>query len=93
VSESGDIQTRPPTAADVRRIVSDCGDRCQDPAMHDFYVNGGAFRWCWPKFDRTTPADKRRRIDWNRYPHNTIGIAAVLFGRGWGIRWKATRRG
>jgi hypothetical protein len=81
-----------PTVADVRRIVIDCDDRCQDPEMHDFYKAGGGFRWCWPKFDRTHPADRRRRAALNRYPHNVIGAHVVLFGRGWGVRWKASQR-
>lgn len=59
----------------------------------DFWRRGGNFRWCWPKFDRFNPADKRTRWLLNRYPHNIIGAALVVFGHGFGIRWKSSRRG
>ena len=55
-----------------------------------FWRAGGGFRWCWPKFDRTTPADKHPRVLLNRYPHNVIGVMVVLFGHGWGVRWKCS---
>lgn len=55
-----------------------------------FWRAGGGFKWCVPKFDRFNPADKTRRAGLNRYPHNVIGAYVVLFGRGWGIRWKAS---
>lgn len=56
-----------------------------------FWRAGGGFRWCWPRFDLTKPADTRVRSGWNRYPHNIIGAYVVVFGRGWGIRWKRSR--
>jgi hypothetical protein len=56
-----------------------------------FWRDGGNFHWCWPHFDRINPADKRRRVLLNRYPHNVIGAAVVVFGRGFGIRWKDSR--
>lgn len=69
-----------------------CNDRCQDKAMHAFYWSGGDFRWRWPKFDRLAPlADKRTRAGLNRYPHNVIGAYVVVFGRGFGLRWKGSK--
>ncbi len=55
-----------------------------------FWRDGAGFRWCWPKFNITEPADKRRRMLLNRYPHNVIGAGVVLFRRYWGVRWKET---
>lgn len=55
-----------------------------------FWRGGAGFRWCWPRFDLFHPADKQRRVGLNRYPHNVIGAYAVLFGRGWGVRWKSS---
>ena len=82
------------TDADLRRIVLDCGDRCDDPDMHDFYMSGGNFQWCWPKVDVGIRAADRR---WwlpvlNRYPHNVIGAALYVRGFGVGVRWKTSRR-
>ena len=57
-----------------------------------FWRAGGGFRWCWPLFNVYVPADKRPRVLANRYPHNIIGVAVVLFGRCWGVRWKCSRR-
>jgi hypothetical protein len=56
-----------------------------------FWRDGAGFHWCWPKFNVYVPADKKRRAMLNRYPHNVIGAAVVLFGRVWGIRWKSSR--
>lgn len=53
-----------------------------------FWRDGADFRRCWPKFNVTTPADKRVRSGLNRYPHNVIGAYVVVFGRSWGVRWK-----
>lgn len=53
-----------------------------------FWRSGAGFHWCLPRFNVYVPADKRRRFLWNRYPHNTIGAAVVVFGRCWGVRWK-----
>lgn len=64
-----------------REVVSD-----------EWWRIGGGFRWCWPRFNVYVPADRRRRAGWNRYPHNIIGAAVVLFGRCWGVQWKGTRR-
>jgi hypothetical protein len=58
-----------------------------------FWRDGGGFRWCWPHFDIVHPADTRPRVGLNRYPHNVIGAMVVVFGRGWGVRWKDSRRG
>lgn len=64
-----------------------------DEVRHErFWRGGGDFRWCWPRFDITNPADKRRRFLLNRYPHNVIGAMVVAFGRGWGVRWKKSGR-
>lgn len=57
-----------------------------------FWRHGGGFHWCWPKLDRFNPADTQTRVMWNRYPHNIIGAAVVVFGRGFGVRWKTGRR-
>lgn len=57
-----------------------------------FWRDGGGFHWCWPKFDKAIPADKHPRAGLNRYPHNVIGAYVILFGHGWGVRWKATKR-
>ena len=57
-----------------------------------WWRSGADFRWCWPKFDVYKPADTRIRSMFNRYPHNVIGAAVVVFGRCWGVRWKSTRR-
>jgi hypothetical protein len=58
-----------------------------------FWRDGGGFRWCWLKFDVMRPADTRPRVLLNRYPYNVIGAMVVVFGRGWGVRWKASRGG
>lgn len=60
-------------------------------ADEGFWRNGGNFRWCLPRFDLLHPADQRRRAGLNRYPHNVIGAYVVVFGRGWGVRWKRSR--
>lgn len=70
----------------------DCDDRCDDPGEHAFYVSGGGFVWRWPKVTIYKPADSRPRAMWNRYPHNIIGAAVVLFGRCWGVTWKGSPR-
>lgn len=57
-----------------------------------FWHSDGGFCWCWPRFHVYTPADTRLRCAFNRYPHNIIGAAIVVFGRCWGVQWKATRR-
>jgi hypothetical protein len=58
-----------------------------------WWRSGADFRWCWPKFDRFRPADRYRlHAMLNRYPHNVIGAACVIFGHGFGIRWKDSRR-
>jgi hypothetical protein len=63
-----------------------------DEVRHErFWRDGGSFRWRWLKFDRINPADKRTRAGLNRYPHNVIGAYVVVFGRGFGIRWKGSR--
>jgi hypothetical protein len=54
----------------------------------DFWRSGGGFRWCLPRFNVYKPADTRPRTLLNRYPHNVIGAAVVIFGRCWGVRWK-----
>lgn len=61
------------------------------PEDEEFWRNGGGFRWCWPHFDMFRPADTRPRLLLNRYPYNIIGAAAIMFRRGWGIRWKDSR--
>lgn len=48
------------------------------------------FRWCWPEFNVYRPADKRPAATLNRYSGTVIGIAVVLFGWCWGIRWRKT---
>ena len=58
----------------------------QEVRDEQFWRDGGGFRWCWPKFDIVNPADKQRRD-----PHNVIGAAVIAFGRGWGVRWKASK--
>jgi hypothetical protein len=69
-----------------------CEDRCQDADTHRFYVNGGRFRWCWPKLDiGLRSACKCSRVMLNRYPHNIIGAAVYLRGRGVGLRWRTSR--
>lgn len=78
------------TEDDLRRIIMGCTDRCQDVAQHDFYVNGGGFVWRRPQVTIYRPADKSPRATWNRYPHNVIGAAVVLFGRCWGVTWKGS---
>lgn len=56
-----------------------------------WWRSGANFHWCWPTFNTYRPADTRRRWLLNRYPHNVIGVAVVLFGRCWGVRWKSSR--
>ena len=56
-----------------------------------WWRSGANFHWCWPKFDITNPADRRIRSGFNRYPHNIIGAYVIVFGRGWGVRWKSSR--
>jgi hypothetical protein len=53
-----------------------------------FWRGGAGFRWCWPRLNTYRSADTRTRLLLNRYPHNVIGAAVVVFGRCWGIRWK-----
>ncbi len=50
------------------------------------------FRWCWPRFNVYRPADRRPSVALNRYPGDVIGVAVVLGGWCWGVRWKRTRR-
>ena len=57
-----------------------------------WWRRGGGFRWCWPHLDVFHPADRSWRVGLNRYPHNVIGAFVIAFGRGWGIRWKDSRR-
>lgn len=66
----------PPTSA-----ACPCGD-------HAFWTTGKSFRWCRPRFNVYRPADSRPRLLLNRYPHNVIGAAAVIFGRCWVVNWK-----
>lgn len=74
-----------------RLSASPCEDRCKDASQHLFYVNGGRFRWCWPKLDLGLRAtDPRSRVLLNRYPHNVIGAAVYVRGRGVGLRWKSS---
>lgn len=60
--------------------------------MHDFFVAGGAFKWCLPKINwKLRSADRSlTTVRLNRYPHNVIGIAAYVRGRGIGLRWKSS---
>ena len=55
------------------------------------YATRRTFRWCLPRFTSYVPADPTRRVLLNRYPHAVIGVAVVVFGRCWGVRWKRTR--
>lgn len=58
-----------------------------------FWRDGAGFRWMFPpRFNVYVPADKRPRALLNRYPHNVIGAAVVLFGRCWGVQWRGTDR-
>lgn len=68
-----------------------CTDRCSDQSQHDFYLNGGGFVWRRPKMTVYRPADTRPRAVLNRYPHNIIGAAVILFGRSWSVTWKGSR--
>lgn len=54
----------------------------------EFWRSGGGCRWCWPIFNVFHLADRRVRAGLNRYPHNVIGAYIIVFGRGWGVRWK-----
>jgi hypothetical protein len=56
-----------------------------------FWRDGANFHWRWPKITVYVPADKRPRTLLNRYPHNVIGAAVVLFGRCWSLQWKGSR--
>lgn len=47
-----------------------------------------SWRWMRPRFNVYRPADRRSRVLLNRYPDAVIGVAAVAFGRCWGVRWK-----
>lgn len=58
----------------------------------EFWRSGGGFRWIWPRFHVYKPADTRPRWLLNRYPHNVIGAAVVVFGRCWGVQWKGSGR-
>lgn len=69
-----------------------CGDRCSDLDQHVLYAAGGGFVWRWPRVTVYTPADTRPRALLNRYPHNVIGAAVVMFGRCWSLTWKGSRR-
>ena len=75
---------------DLRRIVLDCTDQCYGPDEHSFYIGGGGFRWQRPRLTVYVPADRSRRAGLNRYPHNVIGAAVVLFGRCWSLTWKGS---
>lgn len=65
-------------------------DFSDDASVDEWYRRGGNFRWMRPRFNVYRPADTRRRVLLNRYPHNVIGAAVVMFGRCWGIQWKGT---
>lgn len=65
-----------------------CTAGCQDLDDHEHFTSGNAFRLCLPRFNVTRPADTSPRFLLNRYPHNVIGAAVVLFGRCWGVRWR-----
>lgn len=54
----------------------------------EWWRSGANFHWMFPRFNVYVPADKKPRALLNRYPHNVIGAAVVLFGRCWGVRWK-----
>lgn len=56
-----------------------------------WWRESAGFHWCWPRFNVYKPADTKPRALLNRYPHNVIGAAVVVFGRCWGVQWKATR--
>lgn len=58
--------------------------------MHAFYVAGGGFRWCLPKIDLLNAAGRVTGACLNRYPHNVIGAAVYVCGRGIGLRWRAS---
>lgn len=78
------------TDDDLRRIVLGCDDRCQDPDIHDFFVNGGGFVRRW-SLTATRPADRSFRTGLNRYPHNVIGAYVIWRGRGLTLNWKGSR--
>lgn len=61
-----------------------------DQAM-DEYFRSKPFEWCWPRVTVYVPGDTRPRGLLNRYPHNVIGAAVVLFGRCWGVQWKQSK--
>lgn len=63
----------------------------QEVRAERFWRAGGGFRWCWPRLTVYVPADRRRRVGWNRYPHNIIGVCVVMFGRAFSLRWKGAR--
>jgi hypothetical protein len=64
----------------------------QEVRSEQFWRDGGGFRWLFPpRFNVYKPADTRPRAGLNRYPHNVIGAAVVVFRRCWGVQWKGTR--
>lgn len=77
---------------DLRRVVMDCGDGCDDPEMHDFYVAGGGFVWRRPTVHRSDCVEQATTFGLNRYPHNVIGVYATRGGRCLTLNWKGSKR-
>ncbi len=77
-------------ADDLRRWVV-CHDRCADPSMHEFYINGGGFVWRKPRFNFYRTADRHRlSVAFNRYPHCIIGVAVTWRNHCAVLNWKGS---
>lgn len=87
----GDHRITAEEAADLRRWVV-CEDRCEDPSMHEHFTSGRAFAWRRPTFNAYRVAEPVRfvTIGFNRYPHDIIGLAAVVRGRCFVVNWKGS---
>lgn len=69
-----------------------CDECDHDRQLHAHYIAGGGFVWERPRLNVYKPSNTRPRALLNRYPHNVIGAAVVLFGRCWGVTWKGSPR-
>jgi hypothetical protein len=69
-----------------------CPECDHHAGMHEHFTSGGSFVWRRPVFNVYKPADTHPRVGLNRYPHNVIGAAVVMFGRCWVVNWKGSPR-
>lgn len=81
-----DLYARSPESK--KRVEEEVARLRAEIGSDEWWKAGANFRWCLPRFNLYTPADKTPRVLLNRYPHNVIGAAVVIFGRCWCLNWK-----